>query len=471
MLYRDPDDDVIMLSSGIEFDELIRLVKQDLTAVIKITLQDNVSSNSNEPRTAPPQPGNNEGAQQQQQQSQSRGDAGRSPSFGGAGQGQFEYPAFAQMLQGLMGMVTAGIAASAGASATASAAATSAGASSSSRRCNMRRTSGMGDINLGGILPFILSHFNDFNTGGDGNNDGNFEIPSFSEETKQAFHSARDAFNNASLADRKNAVRAIFACLPGVLDTISNALPSGSDSDASVDQILPGDVIDAVANSIQTSLRPQSQLSSEESPSQSPSAIPEGLASAIVSVVRVGLSDTGVTRLLRRAPLGMIRDALTRMNVNVYEVGDDDIEIDMEIPDFFTGSRGRRNQNFEIPEDQTVPTAPLMRGDQGNNVWFLQKVLTDLGYMTGDMYAMRAGFYGPRTQAAVERLQREFGLQSATAAGVYDATTAASLASIVESGDGARECHRAAGSNDQSSAAASAAAGGAQDAGRSDVSS
>ena len=86
----------------------------------------------------------------------------------------------------------------------------------------------------------------------------------------------------------------------------------------------------------------------------------------------------------------------------------------------------------------TAPSAPLSMGESGVKVLFLQKVLTDLGYMTREMYAWRAGVYRRRTKEAVEKFQSGFGLESAALKGVYDATTAASLESVVEGGMGCR---------------------------------
>lgn len=83
--------------------------------------------------------------------------------------------------------------------------------------------------------------------------------------------------------------------------------------------------------------------------------------------------------------------------------------------------------------DARVPAPTLVLGDQGPRVAFLQKLLTDLGYMNEGMYRRRVGLYGKNTREAVKQMQREYGLEGATESGVYDATTAASLVSILES--------------------------------------
>ena len=82
--------------------------------------------------------------------------------------------------------------------------------------------------------------------------------------------------------------------------------------------------------------------------------------------------------------------------------------------------------------DASVPPSPIGFGDRGPAVAFLQKVLTDLGYMNTSMYRWRVGFYGPNTRKAVEQFQREYGLETVAEIGQYDATTAASLTSVLE---------------------------------------
>lgn len=83
-------------------------------------------------------------------------------------------------------------------------------------------------------------------------------------------------------------------------------------------------------------------------------------------------------------------------------------------------------------DDAPVPPAPLVMGNRGVSVAFLQKLLTDLGYMNETMYRRGVGMFGPNTKAAVMQFQREHGLSDVVDAGAYDATTAASLVSIIE---------------------------------------
>eukprot|EP00178_Gracilaria_changii_P016676 TRINITY_DN479_c1_g1_i1.p1 TRINITY_DN479_c1_g1~~TRINITY_DN479_c1_g1_i1.p1 ORF type:complete len:785 (+),score=176.86 TRINITY_DN479_c1_g1_i1:2486-4840(+) len=82
--------------------------------------------------------------------------------------------------------------------------------------------------------------------------------------------------------------------------------------------------------------------------------------------------------------------------------------------------------------DAKAPAAPLSLRSRGPSVAFLQKLLTDLGYMNESMYRRVVGMYGPRTRTAVSQFQREYGLEGAAQLGVYDDITAASLTSILE---------------------------------------
>lgn len=475
VLYRDPEDDLIMLSSGVEFEELMRLVKQDLSAVVKITISDNKNgaapSRSTEapPQSsqAPPQP--SQTPPQRDSQQHSRGNPGPSSSSA-------QHP-FIQFIEEMMRMAS----------------------STSGRGFGMGDMGDMG-MNFGGMFPFMMPSFT--------------EIPTFSDETKQTFYAARTAAMESE-TDHKEILSAVLKFLPALLDSISNALPEQEGAP------LADAAITDMANSVRTSLES--------------SRMPEALATAIGTLVRTGLKDPAVVNMLRQFPLQAIRSTLQRMGSNV----DMDIGIGfggphmcgagMPFGEMFGGHYGGRrhggrrfggpggrhghgrghgrghgpghghgfghgrgphgysgfgwgpgasdwnpfqqrsgdgqtSDENEFPwssefRGEAAPPAPLMPGDHGVKVLFLQKVLTDLGYMTGDMYARRAGVYGPNTKAAVARFQKEFGLESATTEGVYDATTAASLASIVESGT---ECRRAA---DQGSAGAGPASKGPADSG------
>lgn len=89
--------------------------------------------------------------------------------------------------------------------------------------------------------------------------------------------------------------------------------------------------------------------------------------------------------------------------------------------------------SLELGDDVKVPQAPLARGDFGAKVALLQKALTDVGFMKPSMYLNRVGFYGRRTEYAVRELQTTFLLKDITQLGVYDAVTAASLLSVLDS--------------------------------------
>eukprot|EP00737_Agarophyton_chilense_P000205 gb/GEZJ01000235.1/.p1 GENE.gb/GEZJ01000235.1/~~gb/GEZJ01000235.1/.p1 ORF type:complete len:581 (-),score=96.91 gb/GEZJ01000235.1/:1832-3574(-) len=82
--------------------------------------------------------------------------------------------------------------------------------------------------------------------------------------------------------------------------------------------------------------------------------------------------------------------------------------------------------------DVSAPPAPLSLRSRGPRVAFLQKILTDLGYMNESMYLRVVGMYGPRTRAAVSQFQREYSLTGTAQLGVYDDITAASLISMLE---------------------------------------
>lgn len=482
VLYRDPEDDLIMLSSGAEFEELMRLVNQDLSAVVKITITDNKGNAAPSPSAeAPPQssqapPQSSQAPPQQDSQQHSRGNAGPSSSSA-------QNP-FMQFIEEMMRMAS----------------------STSGRGCSMGDMGGMG-MNFSGMFPFMMPSFT--------------EIPTFSNETKQAFYAARTAAVESE-TDHKEILSAILKFLHALLDNISSALPEQEGTP------LADAAIADMANAVRMSLES--------------SDIPEDLATAIVTLVRTGLNDPAIVNMLRQFPLQTIRSTLQRMGTNV----DMDIGIGFGGPHMYGagmpfdemfgghyggrrrggrrfGGRGGRHghvrghgpghghrrhghgyghgrgphgyggfgcgpgasdwnpfqqqagdgqtsEENEFPwssefRGEVAPPAPLMPGDHGVKVLFLQKVLTDLGYMTGDMYARRAGVYGPNTKAAMARFQKEFGLESATTEGVYDATTAASLASILENG---AECRRAA---DQGSAGAGPASKGPADsAGPSNVS-
>lgn len=55
----------------------------------------------------------------------------------------------------------------------------------------------------------------------------------------------------------------------------------------------------------------------------------------------------------------------------------------------------------------TLPTGELDRGDRGQKIRQLQEALKQLGYMTQSQIDTGPGVFGPRTEAALERFQRE----------------------------------------------------------------
>jgi hypothetical protein len=89
---------------------------------------------------------------------------------------------------------------------------------------------------------------------------------------------------------------------------------------------------------------------------------------------------------------------------------------------------------WEASNDSVVPPSPLGFRDRSPHVAHLQKILVQLGYMGEDMVNRAVGSFGPRTLAAVERFQREYGLEGSVQLGAYDELTRGALFSIVDSG-------------------------------------
>jgi peptidoglycan hydrolase-like protein with peptidoglycan-binding domain len=71
-----------------------------------------------------------------------------------------------------------------------------------------------------------------------------------------------------------------------------------------------------------------------------------------------------------------------------------------------------------------VPTSDLRRGQSGPQVRQLQEGLVSLGYLSARDMATGPGVYGPKTEAAVKRLQSASGLSPT---GVYEASTRQAL--------------------------------------------
>lgn len=75
-----------------------------------------------------------------------------------------------------------------------------------------------------------------------------------------------------------------------------------------------------------------------------------------------------------------------------------------------------------------VPQANLEPGAQGQQVNELQAMLQSLGYLTPQQIATGPGIYGPQTQNAVARLQKDLGVQTGGNDGYYGPKTRAALA-------------------------------------------
>ncbi|WP_199728811.1 peptidoglycan-binding protein [Corallococcus sp. CA053C] len=76
------------------------------------------------------------------------------------------------------------------------------------------------------------------------------------------------------------------------------------------------------------------------------------------------------------------------------------------------------------PEPWPVPEKNLKRGDTGEDVKQLQDALVELGYLTHAQVATGPGLFGPQTEAALEKFQKDNGV---TANGHYEAATREAL--------------------------------------------
>jgi hypothetical protein len=84
-------------------------------------------------------------------------------------------------------------------------------------------------------------------------------------------------------------------------------------------------------------------------------------------------------------------------------------------------------------ETSSAPTPPsfqesLAPGAKGQDVSALQSYLVQMGYLTPDQVAGGQGIYGPKTTAAVAKLQQDLGVEAGTGAGYYGPQTKAALA-------------------------------------------
>ncbi|WP_164015274.1 peptidoglycan-binding protein [Pyxidicoccus trucidator] len=75
-------------------------------------------------------------------------------------------------------------------------------------------------------------------------------------------------------------------------------------------------------------------------------------------------------------------------------------------------------------EPRPVPRKDLKRGDTGEEVEALQESLVELGYLTEEQVATGPGTFGPQTEAALEKFQRDSGV---SANGQYEASTREAL--------------------------------------------
>lgn len=206
----------------------------------------------------------------------------------------------------------------------------------------------------------------------------------------------------------------------------------------------------------------------------------EGGVEAVIGFIRVALGDGAVVAMLRNLA-----------NVDIPEDGEEnDVDIEVDLGRMFGmggggratafdthvgiecdgcgtapivgcryKSKARRNydlcatcfndptkknegedfNNYAFPweafaEAAVVPPTPLGSGDRSVHVAHLQRILVQLGYMTPAMVSHAVGNFGPRTENALERFQREYGLDASVQIGVYDEVTRGALFSIVDSG-------------------------------------
>lgn len=80
-----------------------------------------------------------------------------------------------------------------------------------------------------------------------------------------------------------------------------------------------------------------------------------------------------------------------------------------------------------------VPRSTLAFGANGGNVAWLQKLLTDQGLMTADMYRFRTGHFGKNTAAAVNGFRDRHGLGRSGRYGVYDNAVESCLLALLDS--------------------------------------
>lgn len=82
-------------------------------------------------------------------------------------------------------------------------------------------------------------------------------------------------------------------------------------------------------------------------------------------------------------------------------------------------------------EAPTLPQMNLKPGDQGEDVQQLQEYLVSQGFMTQAEMDTGPGIYGPRTKAAVEKMQDSLGVDKSSGPGFFGPKTRAAMQSTV----------------------------------------
>lgn len=269
-------------------------------------------------------------------------------------------------------------------------------------------------------------------------------INDVSPATREAWSSAYDAISSADVEMETvcNFARELF---PSFATALSEALPESG--------TVSSEVIDGLVSRFDERVR---------------AVFGDSAANAIAHLMRTALRDDPVVDMLRALPLTDMASAYEQANSREGGQEQSDpfrihrrVQCDAcdKIPIVGTRYRCSNRSNYDLCEecynndevskenmtfeaceyvwsaelrDEKVPPPPLTLGDRGPRVKFLQKVLTDLGFMNSSMYARRAGVFGRNTRNAVRQFQMEFSLDNSVESGVYDATTAASLLSVVE---------------------------------------
>merc|ERR1719399_796486 len=76
-----------------------------------------------------------------------------------------------------------------------------------------------------------------------------------------------------------------------------------------------------------------------------------------------------------------------------------------------------QQQHTTVPKGEDFPQAPVSFGSSGPGVEQLQRQLIDLGLLTPEAIRYRAGFFGPKTRAAIAELQTALGSEPS---GIFD---------------------------------------------------